>query len=90
MALQFKGGKAVPAGQDGKAVAANKAKRDAQLHRFLDTLGKARDMVQAESQKLPNFDMPNEAWNQQVANMQKFHEAIRELYSGAASFLHLQ
>lgn len=82
MPVRYQGGKAVPAGQ--------KAGRDKALHALMDELGKARDRVQAASQKLPNYDMPSEAWNQHIGNMQKFHDAIREVYSYAATMLHLK
>lgn len=83
MAVRYAGGKAVP-------VRSAKAGRDRALHALMDELGKSRDRIQAASQKLPNFDMPNEAWNQHVANMRQLHEAIGQVYHYAATMLHLQ
>lgn len=67
-----------------------KAGRDRALHALLDELGKSRDRIQAASQKLPNFDMPSEAWNKHVGNMRNLHQAIGEVYQYAAQMLHLK
>lgn len=72
----------MPAGQ--------KAGRDKALHALMDELGKARERVFAASQKLPNYDMPSEAWNQHLAAMRRFYDGIDSVYNDAARMLHIQ
>lgn len=72
------------------ATGQTKTGRDRQLHKLMDVLGQSRERVFQESQKLTNFDIPNDVWNAHVAAMREFYDGIDKVYNDAARMLHIK
>ena len=67
-----------------------KAQRDRQLGKLMNELSTAREKVFQASQKLTDYEITTQAWNEHQAAMRKFYDALGDVYDNAARMLHMK